>query len=127
MKKKWLHFLLRVRASAAVFFLCVSVFLLSCSKKEEQIPAGIIPKEKMVQVMVDVHLAEARLQMNMAIDNSFVTKQSYYKFIFQKYKISYADLSTSYNYYSAHPEVFSKIYDEVITELSKKQAEASKK
>lgn len=127
MKKNRLQFSSRIHASAAVFFLCLSFFLFSCSKKEEQIPAAIIPKEKMVQVMVDVHLAEARLQMNMAIDNNFITKQSYYKFIFQKYNITYADLTVSYNYYSAHPEVFSKIYDEVITELSKKQAEASKK
>ena len=104
-----------------------SLILISCSKNEEKIPADIISKDKMVQVMVDIHLAEARSQMGTPFNDVKAQKQSYYKFIFKKHKISYEQLRKSLNYYSAHPEIFSEVYDEVITELSKKQAETSRK
>ena len=107
-----------------VLMLCVLIF--GCSKKEEKIPPDIIQKDIMVRVMTDMHLAESHAQFSSAYDNSKNTKQSYYKFIFDKYKISYEQFMKSWKYYTAHPEIFSKIYDEVITELSKKQAEASK-
>ena len=75
--------------------------------------------------MVDIHLAEARSQFNVPFDHPGNIKQEYYKYIFIKYKISYGQLMKSWTYYSAHPEMLSKVYDEVITELSKKQAAVS--
>lgn len=106
--------------------LFVFLFFFSCSKKEEKIPAGIISKEKMVQLLVDYHLAEAQTQFHSTTDDAKTLKQSYYKFIFAKHKTDYNKLKKSFDFYSSHPEIFSKIYDDVITELSKKQAEASK-
>jgi hypothetical protein len=107
--------------------LCLSgLFFVSCSKKEEKIPAQIIPKDKMVHVMVDIHLAEAHSQFNIPFDDPKKAKQGYYKFIFNKYKITSSQLMASWSFYAAHPEIFEKIYEEVITELSKKQAESAK-
>jgi hypothetical protein len=114
------------RKGAKIFFvsLCLcSITFISCSKKEEKIPEGIIPKDTMVQVMVDVHLAEARSQFSTPFDNSKNAKQSYYKFIFKKYNLTYQQLIKSWEFYAAHPDIFSKVYEDVITELSKKQAE----
>ena len=84
---------------------------------------GIIPKDTMVQVMVDIHLAEAQSQFNMPFDHSKNIKQSYYKFIFKKYNLTYQQMIESWEFYVAHPDIFSKVYEDVITELSKKQAE----
>lgn len=80
-----------------------------------------------MQLLVDYHLAETQSQLNASFDDSKKLKQSYYKFIFEKHKTNFSELKKSFDYYSAHPEIFSAIYDEVITELSKKQAEASGK
>jgi len=102
------------------------LFFISCSKKEEKIPAGIIPKDTMVQVMVDIHLADSHAQFNTAFDNKKNLKQGYYKFIFKKYKITSARLMKSWTFYVSHPDIFSKVYEDVITELSKKHAEAAK-
>ncbi|MEO5569290.1 MAG: DUF4296 domain-containing protein [Bacteroidia bacterium] len=102
--------------------LLIGLFFFSCSKKQEKIPGDIIPKAKMVQVMVDIHLAEAHSQFSAAFDNSANVKQTYYKFILNKYKISYNQLMNSWKFYAEHPEIFSQVYDEVITELSKRQA-----
>ncbi|MEP7170406.1 MAG: DUF4296 domain-containing protein [Bacteroidota bacterium] len=67
---------------AMVFIGCL--VLLACSKKEIKIPDTVIPKEKMVQVMVDIHLAEAHSQFNVPFDNTTNVKQAYYQFIFKK-------------------------------------------
>lgn len=107
--------------SLVLFFF--SFMLTSCSKREEKIPADIISKDKMVQVMVDIHIAESRSQIGVPFNDIKTQKQSYYKFVFEKHKISYTLLKKSFDYYTARPEIFSKIYDEVITELSKRQAE----
>ena len=80
----------------------------------------------MVQLLVDYHLSEAQIQFNTMTDDGKSLKQSYYKFIFSKHKTNYAQLKKSFDFYSSHPEIFLKIYDEVIIELSKKQAESSK-
>jgi hypothetical protein len=106
------------------FLFCV--FLISCSKKEEKIPAGIISRDTMVQVMVDLHIAEAHAQFNTAFDDKKSLKQAYYKFVFKKYKINADVLMKSWAFYASHPEILSKIYEDVITGLSKKQAEKAK-
>jgi hypothetical protein len=104
----------------------MALMFFSCSKREEKIPPDIISKEKMTEILIDVHLAEVKWQINAPSDNAPGGKQSYYKYIFNKHHISYDQLIKSYKYYSAHPEVFSKIYDDVITGLSKKEAELAK-
>src|SRR4051812_29364775 len=101
-----------------IFFLFISFFCVcSCSKKEEKIPKNIISKQKMTEILIDIHLAEAQTQLASRTDNSKSVKQSYYKYIFQKHKISYDQLAKSYQFYAAHPDIFSKIYDDVITGL----------
>lgn len=119
---------MRRKASRLFALLLFSCFLLlSCSKKEEKIPETVIPKEKMVLVLVDIHLAEAGSQFNVPFDNSTNIKQAYYQFIFKKHKITYPQLMKSWTFYTEHPEIFSEVYNEVITELSKKQAAAESK
>ena len=105
--------------------LCGLIFF-SCSKKQEKIPQGIIPKDKMVHVMADIHIAEAHAQFNGVFDDAKSIRQGYYKFIFAKYKINSGQLMKSWTFYASHPAIFSGIYEEVITELSKRQAEELK-
>ena len=100
---------------------------ISCSKRGEKIPADIIPEDKMVQILVEVHLAESQSQMSVQYNDIRYLKQSYYQYIFKKHQTNYKQLEKSFNYYAAHPDIFSKIYDEVITGLSKKQAETGRK
>ena len=109
--------------------LCLGSILISCSKKEEKIPENILPKDKMIRLMVDVHIAEATIQSrNLGINDSTKTiAAGYYKNIFEKNRISEQQFRESFLYYSHHLEIFNKIYEEVINELSKKQALITKK
>ena len=104
--------------------LCLGgLFFISCSKKEEKIPENILPKEKMIQVMVDVHLAEAVIQSrNLNLNDSTKTiAAGYYKNLFEKNKINEQQFRESFLFYSHHLDLMNKIYEDVINELSKKQ------
>ena len=105
--------------------LCLGGLLLSsCSKKEEKIPENILSKEKMIAVMVDVQMAEASIQnRSLSItDSTKLIAAGYYKNLFEKNKITEQQFRESFLYYSHHLDLLNKIYEEVINELSKKQA-----
>lgn len=105
------------------FCLCF-IFFIACSKKEEKIPENILPKDKMIKVMVDVHIAEAAIQNKYLSLNDSTKKiaAGYYRNLFEKNKITEQQFRESFLYYAHHLDLFNKIYEEVINELSKKQA-----
>lgn len=105
--------------------LCLCGFLFSsCSRKEEKIPDDILKKEIMVPLLADIHIAEAAAVINSsAYESSKKDIKSAYHSVFSKYSITENDFRRSMDYYTMHPELLDKIYEEVITELSKKQAD----
>lgn len=108
-------------------FLLFLLFFISCSKGEEKIPEGILNESKMVQTIVDLHLAEAAVnlsnygQSNLPNDLDKMRTE-----VYLKHKISKKKFEESYTYYANHPEKFEKIYENVITELSRQQADFTK-
>ncbi|WP_255696405.1 DUF4296 domain-containing protein [Solitalea lacus] len=96
----------------------------SCSNKNK--PSDLIPKEKMKNILMDMHLVESR---SFRISNSDsakrVTKASY-QFIFKKYKIDTAQLRSSLEYYLSEPELLDNMYEQMIDSLSKRQTKLVK-
>lgn len=95
------------------------VILGSCTPKEEGIPAGILDKDKMIAVLVDIHLAEASNE-NRSLSaiqlNEIVARK--YDTVMMKHNITYAGFKTSFEYYLQHPGQFDEIYQEVVNRLS---------
>jgi hypothetical protein len=99
-----------------------------CSQSEE-IPEGIIPRDSMVNLLADMQLAEARIQ-SISLERNDSTKQvsyGYYKYIFTQHHTTPLQFKKSFDYYSHHLTTFSNMYDDVITRLSKMEAESTKK
>lgn len=110
------------------FFLIFFIFSAACKKKEVHIPDTVLKKDVMVNVLADIHIAESALIVKNTFGaNNESLAASYYKFIFQKYKITPEQFKTSYDFYTSHPEIFSELYKEVMNELSQHQAETLKK
>lgn len=106
--------------------ICFSSF--GCKKKHSAIPSGIIKKETMINIMVDVNLIEATLRVKQSLynkDSSYV--KDYYDLVFKKYNITKEQFNNSLKYYSKHPDKFGEIYDEVINKLSRLQSEENSK
>lgn len=101
------------------------IFLFSCgSSGREEIPPGVLPKEKMVDVMCDIELARGEQSVNIQqkINDPSADTISYTA-IFLQNKIKKAEYDSSMQYYTLHPELLNEIYDEVINrlEMEKKQ------
>lgn len=77
--------------------------------------------------MVDIHIADALAQTKaQSGGNEKELTESYYQVIFKKFNITDEQFRRSYKYYEAHPDWTNRIYDGVMTDLSKKEAEESK-
>ncbi|MBN4062285.1 DUF4296 domain-containing protein [Bacteroidales bacterium AH-315-I05] len=108
-----------------LLILTVALFF-SCKNDEVIISSDVISEEKMVAVLTDIQLVEAAKARNLIPGTDKITTTlEYYGEILQKHEISQQQFEDSYSVYKDHPEMLGKIYDKVLEELSKKQAEAS--
>lgn len=100
---------------------CLLVF--SCGQNNEQItiPANILPKEKMVQVITEVHIAEAQAHIKTLPDSTSTEAINFQK-IFGKQSITKQQYEESLAFYIDHPVLLDSIYVQVLNELSKMQA-----
>ena len=88
---------------------------------------GILKKEELVPVLVDIHLAQTVVGMNQVNDSSHYSVTDYSAYIFKIHGIKKETYDSSLSFYTAHPELLDEIYQEVINELSRKQGEAERK
>lgn len=108
-----------------IIFLLVISFT-SCKKKQVEIPVDILKQKEMIAVLADVQIAEAALTQQ-ATKGKLASDYtaSYYKFVFEKHKITSQEFKRSMNWYTLHPDMLDKVYEEVINQLSKKQSEVA--
>lgn len=109
-------------------FLILIAFLSSCRDKNNDVPKDVIPPAKMTELLVDFHLAESSLAVMQYRDQKTSPLSTHlYDTILKKYNLSQKDFKKSMDYYSHHLEQMSKIYEDVITQLNKKQTEIQEK
>lgn len=104
---------------------CLLCFLVSCSgSKNELLPRGlaadsVISRDQMINVLVDVHLIEAALMLQRnRRENIPLLTHSYYQWLCSKYHISLQRFRDNLNYYKSDPRDFSKMYEEVLKNLT---------
>lgn len=107
-------------------FICL-ITAVSCND-EKALPEGILPVDKMAEVMVDANLLEASLAQNVNTGIKVDTTTSKIDFeIFKKHNITQEQFQKSFDYYTEHLDSLDKIYELVLIELSKMQAEVMNK
>ena len=118
---------LRFKLLSYLFSICLITCLLSsCTKKAEKIPADVIPKDTMVNVLMDIHIAEAGLK---SVPQDTLNPQNiktYYDAIYKKYNTNDSVFNKSLKFYTDHPDLLENIYQKIIEEMSKKEAEVLK-
>ncbi|MFI5221494.1 MAG: DUF4296 domain-containing protein [Bacteroidia bacterium] len=104
--------------------LFILLILFSCSPENSgnKLPEGILSKEKMTDMLADIHTAEALVRMTPHLgDTNTQTVINYYAFIYKKHGVSEADFKKSFEFYVHQPILFDSIYSDVITKLSDKE------
>jgi hypothetical protein len=101
-------------------------FLFSCTSNEK--PDNILPSEQMVDIMVDMHLAETAANLKLVgVDSLSPSYGQLYEGIFAKYGTTKSAFDSTLYHYSVRPEEMNVIYDEVLERLSEMDAEAAAK
>jgi hypothetical protein len=104
---------------------------MSCTHKIEEdkpVPNDLIPKEKMVDIYVDLKLMDAILatkQRKKDQDQHF-SKYYLHNSVMEKYGITRDQFERSVEYYQRNLKVLDEIYEESITKLSKMKSEEGK-
>ena len=75
-------------------------------------PFGVLSQDKMVDVLLDVHIVEAAIQ-TLDSNSKRIEKQEYYNEMFAKHGITKEQFDKSLDWYSHHPNRFVEIYEEV--------------
>ena len=94
------------------------VFFAACNKPAE-VPSWVIPENKMVSMLVQIHIAEARVSLkNLPADSS----NKYFVYLKEKiyagYKIDSSTFKKSFRYYANDAKQLDKIYASVVDSLS---------
>lgn len=105
-------------------FLSFLVILTGCkSSGEKDFPQGlmkdsIIPQTEMIDILADIHILEAALQIQRNKNGDVIAREDfYYKKLFSNYKVSRRRFELNLSYYERNPENFRKMYEEVVKEL----------
>lgn len=107
-----------------IVFLLLIATLNACSGKGTSDDTAIIPPQKMQEILLDIHLADGIANREGESNNSAESRTiTLYKEVFAKYKISESQFYTSFNFYLQHADTLDKIYENIITEISKEQAQ----
>jgi len=104
------------------YFIIITIFILvSCEIK----PKNIMPKEKFIDLLVDVHIYDAIMNKEGYLDKSITINDtaSYYNYLFKKYEITRKQYREIMQYYASDIEEFSLIYEEVINRFNLKLIE----
>lgn len=103
----------------------ISLLCISCSRENATIiPENVLSKEKFEEILFDMSLAEAAININ--VKNVKPEKMdSVYAFDpLKENNVSRAEYDTSLHFYSAHPELYKEVYDKVLERLSEFEAKS---
>jgi Domain of unknown function (DUF4296) len=96
------------------YFLLIGVLSTACTS-QIAIPDDVISPNKMVEVIADLHLSEAKVsKLNLAgYDSSFVAYKELEKRIFNDHEIDSTKYKRSYNFYAMNPRYMVELYQKV--------------
>ena len=97
-----------------LLYVMIVLFLASCGTKES-IPSDMVPKEKMINILLDVHIMESKIESVRfgSRDSMQVAYLKTQKEILKKYKVDSATYYKSYDYYFERMGHMKEIYEKV--------------
>ncbi len=109
-----------------IIYILLAFLLFSCTKEQKK-PKNLIPKQKMINLLFDMHLAAKSRNIKTL---SKERKPNYYPLIYAKYQVDSTQFKESHTYYLKNIELYQEIYkklEDSISKLTKKQQKLVKK
>ena len=105
--------------------LAVLAAMSSCFRDPK--PRNTLSREKFIEVLADIHIAEAVTQDRYRFGLDSLQSKDAYLLVLKKHKIEEQEMVNTTLYYSRHPREFDKIYTEVISRMERMSEEISGK
>jgi hypothetical protein len=111
-----------------LFILFIIVFAaFACSKPPVKKPQNLLRQEKMIDILVDVHLAESSFN-NRRHRDTLVERSSsadFYYSVLQKHEVQDSVFEKSLVFYASQPRQFERMYRQVMNQLTEIEQEFS--
>jgi hypothetical protein len=104
---------------AMLILAILNLTFISCDKEVIPKPSPLIKEKQMINMLVDIHLAEAtfnHMRYDSIIRNS--SSENFYYSVLQKYEVADSVFEKSFVFYASNPRNFEKMYREVMNKLS---------
>ncbi|HEX7365486.1 MAG TPA: DUF4296 domain-containing protein [Pelobium sp.] len=100
-----------------LLLLAAVLFYVACNQNNA--PKGIIAKEKMLNVLLDMQLTDAALTLVYNSDTMKMQAKSRYQYLFKKYGIDSATFTNSLKFYSEEPAQLDSMYSMISDSLTR--------
>jgi len=112
---------------SALLFALLIIATFSCGKPKTVIPPEVLSEKEMIPLLVDIHIAQAAGSLFDSNDSLRYSMNEMVPYILSIHHVEKVKYDSSISFYTRHPELMQRMYEEVINELSKKQGEVSSK
>ena len=103
------------------------ILLLSCTK-ETKVPDDVLPKSKMVPLLIDIYIGESRVNnMRLSRDSSMAIFGVYEGELFKQHEVTDSVYRRSMSYYYSHPDQLEDIYAVVLDSLNLREQRLKEK
>lgn len=100
----------------------------SCEKPVVEKPKDLVSKDKMIDMLTDIHISESMYQTRRytSQDMRKITEADLYYSILKKYDVADSTFERSLIYYSSLPKEYERIYSRVLNKLNEMEQEINK-
>ncbi len=118
--------MVKLKNQIFAFVLFLVFVLAACEKTPFDKPENLIKEKQMINMLVDMHLAEATYN-HIRYDSTFQKSSSsvFYYSVLNKYQVPDTVFEKSFLYYASSPRNFEKMYRKVLNKLSELEQEYS--
>jgi hypothetical protein len=108
-----------------LFCILSLALLFGCQQRTPKAPDNLVPQQKMVQILADVHIAEAQIENRVIYpDTALMTFNQQQQRILESHQVSEEEFRKTYNYYLANLKLMDKLYEVILDTLSVREAKA---
>ena len=101
-----------------ILFVCFCILLIGCKDKNE-LPEGIMTKQEMFPLMLDIYIAEEKLTtLNIIRDTLTSIYETYEGILFEKHNTDHETYKRSLAYYYENPKDLEVIYENILDSLT---------
>ncbi len=107
-----------------IIFATILGIIASCKPdKVTEIPPSVLSPDTMVNLMTQMHLAESAIMLNRPGDDRSERNVLLIKNVLNEFDVDSVRYRKSFEFYTSQPELFAEIYEGVLDELARMQAE----